>query len=183
MYNLNGENMKVLIGTKNKSKIEGAKKAFDMYFDNVEIEGINVESNVSKQPVNNEIFKGAVNRVNNLYNYVKENDIQFDYLISVESGIINLYGNYFIMSVSYIKDKNNYESFGISSSYPVPNKYVDDIIKNDLSSVMDKIFKGHDLNKGSIDVLTHNKINRIDLTYESFVMALTKYINKDLWKD
>ena len=65
--------MKVLIGTKNKSKIEGAKKAFNMYFDNVEIEGISVNSNVNKQPVNEEIFKGAVNRVNNLEEYVKEN--------------------------------------------------------------------------------------------------------------
>ena len=175
--------MKVLIGTKNKSKIEGAKKAFDMYFDNVEIEGINVESDVSKQPVNDEIFKGSINRVNNLEEYVKENNIDFDYLISVESGIINLYDNWFIISISYIKDKKGCTSFGTSSSYPVPNKYVSEIIKNDLSSVMNKIFKDHDLNKGSIDVLTHNKINRVDLTYESFVMVLTKYINKDLWKD
>jgi len=175
--------MKVLIGTKNKSKIEGAKKAFNMYFDNVEIEGINVDSNVGRQPVNEEIFEGAVNRVNNLYKYVKENNISFDYLISVESGIINLYDNFFIISVSYIKDKNGYTSFGTSSSYPVPDKYALEIIKTDLSSVMNKIFKEHDLNKGSISVLTHNKINRIDLTYESFVMALTQFINNDIWRN
>ena len=32
--------MKILIGTKNPGKIEGAKQAFEKYFDKVEIEGI-----------------------------------------------------------------------------------------------------------------------------------------------
>ena len=36
--------MKILIGTKNIGKIEGAKQAFEKYFRNVEIEGIQVSS-------------------------------------------------------------------------------------------------------------------------------------------
>ena len=31
--------MKILMGTKNPGKIEGAKQAFEKYFDNVEIHG------------------------------------------------------------------------------------------------------------------------------------------------
>lgn len=58
--------MKVLIATKNQGKIEGAQKALLQYFDNVDIEGIPVESNVSEQPVNDEIYAGAKNRVRNL---------------------------------------------------------------------------------------------------------------------
>ena len=42
--------MKILIGTKNPGKIEGAKQAFEKYFDEVEIEGISVDSNVGDQP-------------------------------------------------------------------------------------------------------------------------------------
>ena len=38
--------MKILIWTKNPGKIEGAKQAFEKYFNNVEIEGIPVKSNV-----------------------------------------------------------------------------------------------------------------------------------------
>lgn len=38
--------MKILMGTKNPGKIEGAKEAFERYFDNVEIEGIKVSSEV-----------------------------------------------------------------------------------------------------------------------------------------
>lgn len=58
--------MKVLMGTKNPGKIEGARQAFERYFDNVEIEGIPVNSYVGDQPLNEEILQGAKNRVKNL---------------------------------------------------------------------------------------------------------------------
>ena len=57
--------MKILIGTKNPGKIEGAREAFEKYFDNVEIEGISVNSEVGDQPINKEILQGAKNRVKN----------------------------------------------------------------------------------------------------------------------
>jgi non-canonical (house-cleaning) NTP pyrophosphatase len=78
--------MKVLIATKNQGKIEGARKALLNYFDNVEIEGIPVESNVSEQPVNDEIYAGAKNRVKNLKEYCKQNNVVADLYLSIESG-------------------------------------------------------------------------------------------------
>lgn len=84
--------MKVLIATKNEGKIEGAKRALVKYFDDVEIEGIKVESNVSEEPVNDEIYIGAKNRVKNLKTYCKENNIKADLYISSESGIYNTLG-------------------------------------------------------------------------------------------
>ena len=44
--------MKILIGTKNPGKIEGAKQAFEQYFENIEIEGVPVSSDVGDQPIN-----------------------------------------------------------------------------------------------------------------------------------
>ena len=49
--------MKVLIATKNQGKIEGAKRALENYFNNVEIEGIPVNSDVPDQPVNKDIYR------------------------------------------------------------------------------------------------------------------------------
>ena len=63
--------MKILIGTKNKGKIEGAKRAFERYFNDVKVEGISVQSEVADQPVNDEILQGARNRVKNLKKYAK----------------------------------------------------------------------------------------------------------------
>lgn len=39
--------MKILIGTKNPGKIQGAKEAFENYFDKFDIEGIPVLSDMS----------------------------------------------------------------------------------------------------------------------------------------
>ena len=82
--------MKILMGTKNPGKIEGAKQAFEKYFDNVEIEGILVSSNVGNQPINEEILQGAKNRVKNVKEYAINNNIEADFYISSEAGITNL---------------------------------------------------------------------------------------------
>ena len=167
--------MKILIGTRNPGKIQGATEAFKNYFNDFDIEGISVSSDVSEEPVNNEIYDGAKNRVNNLIKYAQENNIDVDYFLGIESGITNLLGKWMIINVAVIKDKNGYESWGTSSAFPVPDKYVDEIIKADLGKVMDNIFNQHDLrsNNGGVSFLTKGIITRIDLTKEAFIMALT----------
>ena len=64
--------MKAVIGTKNKLKVENARKALLHYFDDVEIIGIDVESEVAEQPINEEVYQGAKNRIENLKNSVKK---------------------------------------------------------------------------------------------------------------
>ena len=177
--------MKVLIATKNQGKIEGAKRVLANYFDNLEIEGIPVESNVGEQPVNNEIYIGAKNRVRNLKEYAKEKNIKADLYLSIESGINNSLGRWMITNIAVIEDNNDFESYGASPSFPVPDRLVEDVINTDLSQVMNTIFEKDEErhNKGGgIQLLTHNKISRIDLTEMAFIMALTKYVNGSDWR-
>lgn len=174
--------MKVLVATKNQGKIEGARRALGHYFDNIEIEGIPVESNVSEQPVNGEIYDGAKNRVRNLKRYAKDNNIEADLYLSIESGINNALGRWMITNIAIIEDNNDFESYGMSPSFPVPDKLVEDIINTDLSQVMNKIFeKDNERHNrgGGIQLLTHNEVTRIDLTEMAFIMALTKFINEE----
>lgn len=176
--------MKVLIGTKNPGKIEGATEAFKNYFEEFEIEGISVSSDVGDEPVNNEIYEGARNRVDNLMKYALENGIDAEYFLGVESGITNLLGKWVIINIAVIKDENGYESWGTSPGFPVPDKYVDEIIKTDLGKVMDNIFKQNDLRSGNggVSFITNGVITRIDQTRDAFVMALTQHINQ-VWND
>lgn len=177
--------MKVLIGTNNPGKVEGAKQAFEKFYNGVEIIAIPVDSGVSYEPVNDEIYIGASNRVNNLIKYAKENQVGADFFIGVESGITNSLGKWCIIQIAVIKDKDGYESFGTGPAFPVPDKYVDEIINTDLGIVMDKIFNGNGLKneKGGIAHLTNDVITRYDLTREAFIMALTKFVNGDIWRD
>ena len=177
--------MKILMGTKNPGKIKGAKEAFEKYFENVEIEGIPVESDVSDQPLNEEIFQGAKNRVKNLREYAKDHNLQADFYIASEGGIQNLLCDEWIeFNAAVIEDNNGLGSVGTSQGFPIPNKYMKEIQETELGKVMDRIFNGNELNKGQggISLLTHGELTRIDLTRNAFMVALTKYINGDLWK-
>ena len=120
----------------------------------------------------------------NLKKYAQKNNKEADLYLSIESGITNLLGRWMITNIAIIEDNNNFESYGTSPSFPVPDGLVQDIIDTDLSQVMDKVFykdeERHN-NGGGIQLLTHNKITRIDLTEMAFIMALTKYINEN-WR-
>lgn len=176
--------MKILMGTKNPGKVQGAKEAFEKYFDNIEIEGIKVSSEVGDQPINEEILQGAQNRVKNLKRYAKENNIKADLYISSEAGITNLLGEWIDINLAVIESKDGVQSTGISQGFPIPDKYIDEIRKTELGKVMDKIFNGQELakGKGGISYLTKGEVSRIDLTRNAFIMALTKYINGDIWR-
>ena len=63
--------MKVLIASKNAGKIEGAKRALSVYFENIELEGVEISSDVSEMPVEDETYIGAKNRLHNLQEYAK----------------------------------------------------------------------------------------------------------------
>lgn len=120
----------------------------------------------------------------NLKEYCNQNGIEADFYLSIESGIHNLLGRWMITNIAVIEDNLNFESYGTSPSFPVPDSLVEEIINTDLSQVMNKVFTKDEErhNKGGgIQLLTHNKISRIDLTETAFVMALTKYINEKKW--
>ena len=158
--------MKILMGTTNPGKIQGARQAFEKYFENVEIEGVKVSSEVSDQPINDEIFQGVRNRVKNVKEYAEKNGIEAD------------------INAVVIEDKEGYQSLGTSQGFPVPDRYMKEIQETELGAVMDRIFSGKDLakGKGGISILTKDVVSRIELTQNAFVMALIKHINGDLWR-
>ena len=176
--------MKILMGTKNPGKIEGARQAFEKYFKNVKINGIAVDSEVGDQPFNKEILQGAKNRVKNLKKYAKENKIEADFYISSEAGITNSLGEWIDINCVVIEDSKGFQSVGTSQGFPIPEKYIKEIKQTELGKVMDKIFSGKDLSKGKggISYLTKEAVSRIDLTRDASIMALTQHINGDIWR-
>lgn len=176
--------MKVLVATKNPGKIEGAKQAFEKYFNNIQIEGISVSSDVGEQPINEEILQGAKNRVKNLKEYAINNNIEADFYVSSEAGITDLLGEWIDINAVVIEDSKGFKSVGTSQGFPIPDKYIDEIKETELGRVMDKIFSGKELGKGKggISFLTKDEVSRIDLTRNAFIMALTKHINGEIWR-
>lgn len=124
--------MRILIGTKNPGKIEGARQAFSIYFENIEIEGVAVDSEVGNQPINEQILQGARNRIKNLKKYAQENHEKVDYYIASEAGITNLLGVWIDINLSVVEDAKGFQSVGTSQGFPIPDKYIDEIQESEL---------------------------------------------------
>lgn len=176
--------LKIGIGTKNPGKIEGARRALLHYYEEIEIQAIAVDSNVPEQPVNEQIYQGAKNRVEQVKKYCMEKQIEVDMFLAVESGIIEIAGNWMIMNIAVLQTKDGIESYGSSCSFPVPKIYVQEIIEKNLNTVMNQVL-GEDEQrhnqKGGIELLTKGIITRIDQVEQAFVMAMIKCLNEN-WR-
>lgn len=177
--------MLVIIGTNNEGKVKSANEALKKYYEEFELIKKGVESEVSDEPVNDEIYEGAKNRVKNLKEYAKKENTTADLYISVESGITNKFGKWTIINVAVIEDKNGFQSMGLSQGFEVPEKYVNEIIEGDLCKLMDKLFNVENIGarEGGVSLLTKGEITRYDLSRDAFIMALIPHINNEKWKD
>ena len=177
------KHIKILIGSNNKAKIEGAKLAFEKYFSDFEIISEDIQSGVNSQPINDEILLGARNRIKGL----KDLNIKdVDFYISSEAGLISIGDLYLNINMGVIEDINGYESIGTSQGYMIPKSKVETIKEKTLGVVLDEIFNGVNLNrnKGGIHFLTLGEMNRIELVKNSFILALVPFLeqNKNIWR-
>ena len=177
------KHIKILIGSNNKAKIEGAKLAFEKYFSDFEIISKDISSGVNAQPINEEILLGARNRIKGL----KELNINnIDFYISSEAGLISIGDLYVNINMGVIEDINGYESIGTSQGYMIPKNKIELVKEKTLGIVLDETFNGINLNrnKGGINYLTLGEANRIQLVRDSFILALVPFLeqNQKIWK-
>ena len=175
--------IKILIGSKNKAKIEGAKLAFEKYFSDFEIISEDIQSGVNSQPINDEILLGARNRIKGLKE-LKMKDV--DFYISSEAGLISIGDSYLNINMGVIEDISGYESIGTSQGYMIPKRQIEVIKEKTLGVVLDEMFNGVYLNrnKGGIHFLTLGEMNRIELVKNSFILALIPFLeqNQKKWR-
>jgi len=164
----------VKVATLNPTKIEAITEAFEIYFQDVEVMRYDVESGVPRQPVNEEVFQGAKNRLEGLK---KEGEDNWDYLVSCEGGLIKLYDYWFNVQVIMIQRKDEKIGVGLSQGCQIPPEYIEEVIDTSIAKVLDRIFEG----KGGIRVLTQDQFTRKNLIKDGTIMALTRVLNGDVW--
>ena len=96
------------------------------------MQGVAVESEVSNQPFDADIVKGAKNRVKNLKKYAMENELEVDYFVASEAGITSWFGNWIDFNVAVVENAGGFQSVGISQGFPVPEKYIGEIKQSEL---------------------------------------------------
>jgi inosine/xanthosine triphosphatase len=177
--------MWLYIGTLNSVKINGVVKAFKEYYKNIKWKAIKPGVSLPIQPISlEEVFRSAHTRAKELYiNYKGK-----DFYVGVEAGIFKLMNSWFVTQIVCVMDKNERYSYGISPTFPLPNWMGEKLYKNrnlELERIVDNIYDRKNVGEkeGFIGLLTKGKVDRENLTYLATLMALTYYLNREIYEN
>ncbi len=175
---MGSDKIKILVGSKNPTKINAVFLAFEKVFKvPVDVVGISVSSGVSDQPMScAETKNGAKNRVKQL----KENNA--DFYVGIEGGCSYEGKNLFAFAwVVVVSEKKT--GYGKTSLFQLP-KEIQNLIEQgvELGVADDLVFKRKNSKKkdGAVGILTRGLVDRSKYYKEAVIMSLVPFINKSL---
>ena len=173
--------MRVAIGSKNPTKVEGVRLAFERFFEDVEVLSVDVDSGVSYQPFGEEVIKGAKNRALRSFDAC-----DCDFGVGVEAGLFKVeetLTGYMDFQVAVIYDGSRF-SMGFGPGFEFPPFVVKRALKGvEVGKTMSEFTGISNIGKkkGAIHYLTRGAISRTDLTEIAVIMALIPWINGELY--
>lgn len=169
--------MKVIVGSKNKVKINAVSEILREYphLTSAEVSGAEASSGVSDQPKSlEETVQGAKNRAKAIFS---END----YSIGIESGLMHVPGSksgYMDVCICAIYDDSEFH-IGLSSAWEFPDVSTTDLMIKDGLDMSQAINKaGMTKNsyigsaEGAIGILTKGRMDRKEYTKQALRTAL-----------
>ena len=162
--------MKIAVGTKNKAKVGAVETIVREYFPNVEIESIDVASDVSVQPFSNEETRqGAINRARNTFGQTNA-DLSF----GLEGGVDEIDGIMYCCNwgAVVLKDGTVFSSSG--AQFALPEVIAEQLrIGKELGPVMDVYTNMENIrhNQGAIGIFSAGLIDRKEM-FEHIVKLL-----------
>jgi inosine/xanthosine triphosphatase len=176
--------MKILVGSNNPVKIEAVKEAFSHYFREIEVLGVETESGVPAQPVNDHTFMGARNRAIAVKFFNEENKLGADYFVGIEGGISKIFEHWFAYGCMCVINKTGKESFGISPSFQLPESVFSRLLEGEeLGNVMDEIMNQENTKQrgGAISFFTNGIMNRKELYVGGLKVAVIPFLHENLY--
>lgn len=165
--------MKIGIGTTSELKIRALKNALVKLGIDSEIISLKTKSGVSNQPFGyEETTRGARNRAE--VTFEKENP---DIALGVESGLVEIEGNYFDIACVYIKTKDE-ESVSYSAGYFTPRWIIEEIKKRNTEYGYITQRLSGDVEKDPLKYFSGGKIKREELLSQAIEIGLVKILNK-----
>ena len=176
--------MKVLVGSENSVKIQSVKEGFLTFFQQVEVEGISVDTGVPHQPVNDETFEGAKHRAENVKRINDQQNLDATFFVGIEGGVLQLLDRWFSVNVVYILDQHNRDSFATTGLYELPSALSKDIlIEKDLGhaieALADDSYAARE--RGTVAFLTGGKMDRFQNQVQGITLALIPFVNDNLY--
>lgn len=176
--------MKILVGSKNPVKIDSVKEAFANYFDEIEVVGVEVDPEVSIQPINDETFTGAKNRALKLKVLNDSENLGAEYFVGIEGGITKQFDKWFAFGCMCVVDKEGRIGFGTSPHFELPKAVVEKLLSGiELGEVMDNIMSQQNTKQknGAIGFFTNGVMNRKELYMEGLKVAVIPFLHKEMF--
>uniref|UniRef100_UPI00321750B8 inosine/xanthosine triphosphatase n=1 Tax=uncultured Draconibacterium sp. TaxID=1573823 RepID=UPI00321750B8 len=172
--------MNVVVASKNPVKIAAARLGFESCFEDVEVQGVFIESGVADQPISDaETLKGARNRserARSLY-------ANADYWVGIEGGIEKNDSGIEAFAWIVIMGKNT-SGESRTTSFQLPFRVVELIQQGyELGEANDILFKQENSKRksGAVGILTNDRITRTELYKQAVQLALIPFLNPGLY--
>jgi len=175
---LRTEGVKIAVGSRKKSKLQGTKMAFLRFFPRVETTGIEVEGTVGDQLRDDDILEGALS-----YALQARQESDGHFFVGIESGVMELGGHAYSLHGAYVLGDDGFVSSGLSSAFLLPEGVllgVEDgaTLKEAVESL--RIKTGAD-ERGAAEVLSRGMLQREKLYEEAVVAALIPFENPGVY--
>lgn len=178
--------MLVLVGSGNPVKVNAVKDSFSKYFENVEVKSFPTGSGVPDQPFGEDTFTGAKNRALELVEINRKNNLNADYFVGIEGGVLNYFSRWFGFGVMCVVDKAGKTGFGTSPHFELPQAVVDELHNGkELGIVMDELTgkMNTKYHNGAIGFFTNGVMDRKDLYIQGMIVALAPFLHSELFFD
>ncbi|MHA1733667.1 MAG: inosine/xanthosine triphosphatase [Promethearchaeota archaeon] len=183
---------RVLVGTENPLKVKAVVEVFSIFFSNLWVERVNIDSGVSRQPTSlKETITGATNRARGaLKEFWAERGEDRMFGVGIEAGLVptpaSLTG-YLSFQYTAIVDETGTTTLGSSPAFEYPPQVLGGILTGEygeVSEVMSKISGNPEIKKttGAVGFLTGGRLDRLELTKIGVLMALVPWLNGNLYK-
>lgn len=173
--------MKVIVGSKNPVKLKATENILNRIYNDLEVTGIEVKSDVPDQPFGlDETIKGAINRAKNAYS------VGYDLSVGIESGLMEIPDSitgYIDLQWCAIYDGVK-TTLGVSSGFEYPPNVIKEVLKGfEVGDVMDKVTGVENLGqkKGAVSHLSHNMLDRTENTEQCVLTAMIPRMNEKIY--
>ncbi len=164
--------MRVRVGSENPVKVRGVRRAFLRFFPDreVEVEGTEVESGVSDQPVGwREVVRGARNRARGAWE-------EGCYAVGLEAGLVEVGEMHVDLHVAVLRDPEGREAVGTSPGFQLPEEVRRRALEGEeVGEAFSELAGVSEVGRrsGAVGVLSSGLVLREDLCELATLMALT----------
>lgn len=167
--------MKVMVGSKNPVKVGAVEEAFEKYWPECNVVGVEVNSGVSSQPMSEEeTINGAINRA-------KASLGNNEYGVGLEGGVCTIQDKMFECAWACVARRDEVEGLAGGLYFELPAKIAERIRKGEeLGPIMEELMR-YDVKrtKGAIGVFTKGQLDRKSAYVQIVLSALIKFVSPE----